>query len=92
LSIALKNQIDRIALTVKAKKYSTVTLYGYTAATGLVSLNMSLSRARAQHVAQFLRLRLNALRVKGVSIRSAGEGAIAGESSSAYSRVEVFGV
>jgi uncharacterized repeat protein (TIGR02543 family) len=92
LSLALKNQIDRIALTVKAKKYSTVTLYGYTATTGLVSLNMSLSRARAQHVAQFLRLRLNALRVKGVTIRAAGEGAIVGESSSEYSRVEIFGV
>lgn len=92
LSLALKNQVDRIALTVKAKKYLTVTLYGYTAATGLASLNMSLSRARAQHVAQFLRLRLNALRVKGVSIRSAGEGAIAGESNSVYSRVEIFGV
>jgi hypothetical protein len=91
LSVALKSQIDRIAITVKAKKYSKITLYGYTASTGLLSLNMSLSRTRAQHVAQFLRLRLTALRDKDVSIRSTGEGAIAGESSSAYSRVEIFG-
>jgi hypothetical protein len=35
---------------------------------------------------------LNVLRVKNVTIRSAGEGAIVGESSSAFSRVEVFGV
>jgi hypothetical protein len=92
LSSVLKSQVERLALTVRTKKYSTVNLYGYTATTGLASLNISLSRARAQHVAQFLRLRLNALRVKGVSIRCAGEGAIAGESSPAYSRVEVFGV
>lgn len=92
LSVLLKTQIDRIAMTVKEKKYSALTLYGYTATTGLASLNMSLSRERAQHVANFLRTRLVALRVKGVSIRAAGEGAIAGESSSSYSRVEVFGV
>jgi uncharacterized repeat protein (TIGR02543 family) len=92
LTSALKSQINRIALTVKSKKYSIVNLYGYTATTGLASLNMSLSRARAQHVAQFLHLRLKAMRVNAVSIRSAGEGAIAGESSAAYSRVEVFGV
>jgi uncharacterized repeat protein (TIGR02543 family) len=92
LSAALKSQIDRIAATVKSKKYSKVTLYGYTAATGLASLNISLSRARAQHVASYLRSRLDALRMRGVSISFAGEGAIAGESGSAYSRVEVFGV
>jgi uncharacterized repeat protein (TIGR02543 family) len=92
LSLPLENQIQRIADTVKAKRYLTVTLYGYTASTGLASLDMSLSRARALHVANYLRSRLTALQVKHVSIRSAGEGAIAGESSSAYSRVEVFGV
>ncbi|HEY5091915.1 MAG TPA: InlB B-repeat-containing protein [Acidimicrobiales bacterium] len=92
LSSVLKSQVERLALTVRIKKYSNVTLYGYTATTGLASLNYSLSRARAQHVASYLRSRLNALRIKGVSIRFAGEGAIAGESGSAYSRVEVFGV
>jgi hypothetical protein len=91
LSKVLKSQVERLALTVKTKRYSTVTLYGYTATTGLASLNLSLSRARAQHVASYLRSRLNALRIKGVSISFAGEGAIAGESSSSYSRVEVFG-
>lgn len=92
LSSALKSQVDRIALTIKLKKFSSVTLYGYTAATGLASLNISLSRARALHVAQFLRLRLTEIKAKGVVIRSAGEGAIAGETGSSYSRVEVFGV
>jgi outer membrane protein OmpA-like peptidoglycan-associated protein len=92
LSGSLRNQILRIARTVKAKKYSVITLYGYTASTGLASFNISLSRARAERVAQYLRQRLDALRVKGVTIRSAGEGAIAGESNSSYSRVEVFGV
>jgi outer membrane protein OmpA-like peptidoglycan-associated protein len=91
LSPALKSQVERLALTVRMKKYSSVKIYGYTATTGLASLNFSLSRTRAQHVANYLRSRLNVLRVKGVSISFAGEGAIAGESGSAYSRVEVFG-
>lgn len=92
LSAALKNQINRLALTVRSRKYEIVTLYGYTATTGLSSLNFSLSRARARNVANFLRHRLTVLKVKHVTIKSAGEGAIAGESSAAFSRVEVFGV
>ncbi|MEO9180043.1 MAG: OmpA family protein, partial [Acidimicrobiales bacterium] len=92
LSTVLKNQITRLALTVMSRKYRTVTLYGYTATTGLSSLNASLSRSRAQNVANFLRRRLTLLKVKRVTIKSAGEGAIVGESTAAYSRVEVFGV
>ncbi len=91
LTSALKSQISRIALTVKSRKYQTVTLYGYTATTGLSSLNLSLSRSRARNVANFLRQRLAILKVKHVIIKCAGEGAIFGQSSSAYSRVEVFG-
>jgi uncharacterized repeat protein (TIGR02543 family) len=92
LNTALKSQIDRVALTIRTRKYLKVDLYGYTASTGLKSLNVALSRARAANVANFLRHRLDVLKVHGVSIASAGEGAIAGQSSSAYSRVEVFGV
>jgi len=92
LSKALKSQIDRIALTIKSRKYVTVDLFGYTATTGLRTLNVSLSRARARNVAIFLRSRLAYLRVRGVTIASTGEGAIAGQSSNSYSRVEVFGV
>jgi hypothetical protein len=92
LSAVLKSQISRLALTVRSRKYQTVTLYGYTATTGLSSLNISLSRARARNVATFLRHRLTVLKVKHVTIKSAGEGAITGESSAAFSRVEVFGV
>ena len=91
LSTALKNQIQRLALTVRSRKYLTVNLYGYTETTGLASFNISLSRARALNVATYLRSRLRALRVKGVTVRAAGEGAISGRSGSAYSRVEVFG-
>jgi hypothetical protein len=92
LSPALKSQINRIALTIKSRRYHTVTLFGYTAATGLRSFNVALSRSRAANAAIFLRHELNLLKVHGVAISSAGEGAIAGQSSSAYSRVEVFGV
>jgi outer membrane protein OmpA-like peptidoglycan-associated protein len=92
LSAVLKSQVERLALTVRSRRYSKVDLFGYTATTGLASLNLSLSRARAQHVASYMRSRLFALRVKGVSISFVGEGAIDGESDSLYSRVEAFGV
>jgi len=92
LSPALKSQINRIAHTIESRRYHTVTLFGYTAATGLRSFNVALSRSRAVNAAIFLRHELNLLKVHGVAISSAGEGAIAGQSSSSYSRVEVFGV
>jgi uncharacterized repeat protein (TIGR02543 family) len=92
LSAALKSQINRVALTIKSRKYLKVDLFGYTATTGLKSLNLSLSRNRAINVGTYLRNRLRALKVHGVSISSSGQGSIAGQSSKAYSRVEVFGV
>jgi uncharacterized repeat protein (TIGR02543 family) len=92
LSSALKSQINRVAITIRSRKYLKVDLFGYTAATGLRSLNVSLSRARAHNVAIYLRSRLNVLKVRGVRIFSTGEGAITGQSGNAYSRVEVFGV
>lgn len=90
LTPALKKQIVTMAMSVKTKKLKKVLLYGYTAPTGLVSLNISLSSARAKAVATFLKAELTALKVTGVSYSSAGEGAIAGETSTMYSRVEVF--
>jgi hypothetical protein len=92
LSEALKSQILRVALTIRSRKYVTVDLFGYTGTTGLQSLNVSLSRARARNVANYLRARLAELKVRGVTVTSTGEGAIAGQSSNSYSRVEVFGV
>ncbi len=90
LSAALKNQVKHLATSIKVKKYRSVTLYGYTSATGLTSLNMSVSRARATAVAKYLRGRLSALHVRGVAIKSAGEGAVGKRTGAAYSRVEVF--
>ena len=90
LSPALKNQVRHLASTIRAMKYHKVTLYGYTSATGLASLNISLSRARASRVASYLRGRLTALHVAGVSVKWAGEGAIGQRTSASYSRVEVF--
>jgi hypothetical protein len=92
LSSNLKSQINRIANTIRSRKYIKVDLFGYTAATGLKSFNISLSRARARNVAIYLRNRLRVLNVVGVSVLSSGEGAISGQSSNSYSRVEVFGV
>src|SRR5665213_812633 len=90
LSASLKTQVRRLATTIKMKKYAKVTLYGYTAATGVASLNRSLSVARAKNVANFLKSDLRALKVRGVAITAAGEGAVTGKTASQYSRVEVF--
>ncbi len=92
LSEALKSQIHRIAVTIRTRKYRKVDLFGYTAATGLSSLNVSLSRDRARNVAKYLRSQLTLLKTRGVTVLSTGEGAIKGQSSNSYSRVEVFGV
>jgi outer membrane protein OmpA-like peptidoglycan-associated protein len=90
LTSDLKAQVRHLATTIKSKKYAKVTLYGYTAETGVASLDRSLSRERASNVANYLRSELNAMKVKGVVISAAGEGAVAGKTAPQYSRVEVF--
>jgi uncharacterized repeat protein (TIGR02543 family) len=90
LTATLKAQIRQLAAAIKVKGYTKVSLYGYTAETGLSSFDLSLSSARATIVANYLRERLSALKVKGVLILAAGEGAIARMTAAQYSRVEVF--
>jgi outer membrane protein OmpA-like peptidoglycan-associated protein len=90
LSASLKTQVRRLATTIMMKKYVKVTLYGYTGATGVASLNRSLSAARAENVANYLKSELSALKVRGVAISAAGEGAVTGKTAPQYSRVEVF--
>jgi|GEM_PF-359966 len=90
LNAAMRAQIHKLAVSVKNKKFKKVTLYGYTAATGLVSLDKSLSRRRAEAVATYLRTQIRDLKVSGVTVLAAGEGSVGGNTSSLYSRVEVF--
>jgi len=90
LTPSLKAEVNRLASSIKARKYSVITLYGYTANTGLASLNISLSRGRAVRVETYLRHRLNSMRLKNVRIKASGEGAVSGERGSTFSRVEVF--
>jgi outer membrane protein OmpA-like peptidoglycan-associated protein len=90
LSVSLKRQVRELATVMKEKHYTKVKLYGYSAATGLATLDRTLSDARASRVASYLRVELNSLKVTGVSVEAAGEGSFAGKTSSLYSRVEVF--
>ncbi|HUY17223.1 MAG TPA: InlB B-repeat-containing protein [Acidimicrobiales bacterium] len=90
LSTSLKTQVRHLAATIKSKRYAKVSLYGYTAATGVASLNRTLSLARATNVAKYLRSELTAMKIRGVAISAAGEGALAGKTAPQYSRVEVF--
>jgi len=90
LTPSLKAEVNRLASRIKAKKYSLITLYGYTANTGLATLNISLSRGRAIRVETYLRSRLNSMHLKHVRIKASGEGAVSGERGPNYSRVEVF--
>jgi outer membrane protein OmpA-like peptidoglycan-associated protein len=90
LSSALKIQVRQLASLVKAGGYVLVTLYGYSSDSGTAAHKISISKSRANAVAGFLRARFVTLHVKGVSIKTAGEGAIKGKVSAAYRRVEVF--
>jgi uncharacterized repeat protein (TIGR02543 family) len=89
LTKAMKSQISRLATLIKRRGYKTVSLFGYAASTGLVSLTRSISARRATAVAAYLRSRLAALHVR-VSITSAGEGSVVGASAAANRRVEVL--
>ena len=90
LSASLKAKVARLASVVKEKGYDEVTLFGYSADTGLASLDGSLSSARAHGVASYLESELRTMKVTGVKITATGEGAVAGKTSSSYSCVEVF--
>src|SRR5664280_398368 len=90
LTNALKAQVQHFSVLIKARKYVVVTLYGYTTNTGLASRNVSISRQRANAVAAYLRLQLQLRNVTGVAVKTAGEGTVAGASSTANRRVEVF--
>jgi outer membrane protein OmpA-like peptidoglycan-associated protein len=90
LSTGLKDEIARLATTVKAKKYTKVTLYGYGVDTSNAALDSSLSKTRAVNVANYLRSELRVKKVSGVAISAAGEGAESRKSSASNSRVEVF--
>lgn len=90
LTPKLKAQITKLVALIKSKKFTKISLYGYTTPSGLVSLNMSLSSSRARVVASYLQGQLGKLKAARVSFSSAGEGAIPGQTSPAYSRVEVF--
>jgi outer membrane protein OmpA-like peptidoglycan-associated protein len=90
LTTSLKTQVERLAAIVKEKSYVVVRLFGYSADTGIASLNGSLSSARASRVASFLQSELRSMNVTGVKISASGEGAVSGRTSSRYSCVEVF--
>ena len=90
LTNALKAQVQHFSVLIKARKYVVVTLYGYTTNTGLASRNVSISRQRANAVAAYLRRQLQLRNVTGVAVKTAGEGTVAGASSTANRRVEVF--
>ena len=68
LSASLEQQVRVLAHALKSKKYTVVRLYGYTAATGLATLDRSLSESRASSVASYLRGQLRDMKVTGVTI------------------------
>ncbi len=90
LTPTLAKQVMKLALVVRARRCREVELLGYTASTGLGSLDRSVSARRAQAVARALRTDLRRLHVRGVTIRASGQGSIDRRTASMYSRVEVF--
>lgn len=90
LTPALDRQVMSVARAVAAKSVTRVELYGYTASTGLESLDRSISTRRAEVVARQLRVDLRRLHIKGVAVAVRGEGSIDRRTAAEYSRVEVF--
>jgi hypothetical protein len=90
LTPALEKQVRSLAATIKTRKYTKVLLFGFSAATGIASLDHSLSAARASHVANFLRSELRSMKVDNVHITTSGQGSVDGSKNASNSRVEVF--
>jgi outer membrane protein OmpA-like peptidoglycan-associated protein len=90
LTPALEKQVRSLAATIRTRRYTKVLLFGFTAATGVTSLDHSLSTARADNVANYLRTVLRSMNVDDVDITSSGQGSLDGSQSASNSRVEVF--
>jgi outer membrane protein OmpA-like peptidoglycan-associated protein len=79
-----------LAATIKTRGYTKVLLFGFSAATGVTSLDHSLSAARASNVANYLRSELRSIKVDNVDITTSGQGSVDGSKNASNSRVEVF--
>jgi outer membrane protein OmpA-like peptidoglycan-associated protein len=90
LTPALEKQVRSLATTIKTRKYTKVLLFGFSAATGVASLDHSLSAARASNVANYLRDELRSMKVGNVGITMSGQGSVDGSKNASNSRVEVF--
>jgi hypothetical protein len=90
LTPALEKQVRSLAATIKTRRYTKVLLFGFSAATGTASLDHSLSAARANHVANYLRSQLRSLKVDNVDITTSGQGSVDGSKNASNARVEVF--
>jgi hypothetical protein len=90
LTPALDKQVRSLAATIKTRKYTKVLLFGFSAATGVASLDHSLSAARANNVANYLRSELRSMNVDNVAITTSGQGSVDGSKNASNSRVEVF--
>jgi uncharacterized repeat protein (TIGR02543 family) len=90
LTANLKTQVRRLALLTKSSHFTAETLYGYTSDTGSLSSQLAISNQRANAVARYLRVELASMRVVGVKVTAAGEGAFKTGASALFRRVEVF--
>ena len=90
LTPQLKSQIHNLAALLAVNKQKNVTIYGYTTYSTATAANLSISQARANAVAQYLRSQLTAMHVLGVLITAKGEGSVKGQIAAAYRRVEIF--
>jgi hypothetical protein len=90
LTPVLEKQVRALATTIKTRKYTKVLLFGFSAATGVASLDHSLSAARASNVANYLRSELRSMKIDNVAISTSSQGSVDGSKNASNSRVEVF--
>ncbi len=90
LTVALKNQIQRLARSMKLKGYVSASMIGYSLASETRGTSKILSTQRAQSVVNYLRSQLAGLNIKAVTMQATGEGDVKGETNAMFRRVEIF--
>ena len=90
LGATLKKQIHNIASGMKARDYSSASMFGYALSNEKVANVNTLSARRATAVENYLRVVLVALHVEPVAMHATGESLVKGTSNALFRRVEVF--
>jgi hypothetical protein len=90
LGSSMKRQIHNIGEGMKARHFTTASMFGYSLASETGASLNTLSTRRATAVENYLRDVLVALHVQPVAMHAVGESSVRSSSDTAFRRVEIF--